>query len=51
MLIGWKSITYENFRELLILLGVHLRGRRSPAEKWAFTRRSLIFRVGGENKK
>jgi hypothetical protein len=30
-------------------MGVYLRGRKPPAEKWAFIRRSLIFRVGGEN--
>jgi len=31
-------------------LGVLLGGRKPPAEKWAFIRRSLILRVGGENK-
>jgi hypothetical protein len=36
MLIGWKSITYENFRELLNLLGVYLRGRKPPSQKMGF---------------
>jgi len=30
-------------------MGVHLRGRKPPAEKWAFLSRRLIYRVGGEN--
>jgi hypothetical protein len=27
-----------------------LRGRKPPAEKWAFISRRLKYRVGGENK-
>jgi hypothetical protein len=28
--------------------GGFIRGRKPPAEKWVFIRRSLIFRVGGK---
>jgi hypothetical protein len=35
--------------KLLISWGVYLRGRKPPAEKWAFLSRRLNFRVGGKN--
>jgi len=34
----------------LILWEIHLRGRKPPAEKWAFLSGRLIFQGGWENK-
>jgi hypothetical protein len=34
---------------MIVFIGGLFRGRKPPAEKWAFIRRSLIFRVGGKN--
>jgi hypothetical protein len=41
----------QKFQEIIDFMGVHLRGRKPPAEKWAFLSRRLIFRVGGKTKK
>jgi len=47
MLIGWKSITYKNFRELLNLSGVYLKGETLFSGWVGKIRNNLYFRIIG----